>query len=65
MGRMMSICLTWFPIGGLGEPNYTIIWLNLQECWDFTWRMFDCEELVGDKFLNLLFGLVLLNCAYF
>ena len=19
--RMMSICLTWFPIGGLGEPN--------------------------------------------
>ena len=18
---MMSICLTWFPIGGLGEPN--------------------------------------------
>jgi hypothetical protein len=21
MERMMSICLTWFPIGGLGEPN--------------------------------------------
>ena len=19
--RMMSICLTWFPISGLGEPN--------------------------------------------
>jgi len=19
--KMMSICLTWFPIGGLGEPN--------------------------------------------
>ena len=19
--RIMSICLTWFPIGGLGEPN--------------------------------------------
>ena len=19
--RRMSICLTWFPIGGLGEPN--------------------------------------------
>jgi len=18
---MMSICLTWFPIGGLGQPN--------------------------------------------
>ena len=21
MEKMMSICLTWFPIGGLGEPN--------------------------------------------
>ena len=21
METMMSICLTWFPIGGLGEPN--------------------------------------------
>ena len=21
MERIMSICLTWFPIGGLGEPN--------------------------------------------
>ena len=21
MEEMMSICLTWFPIGGLGEPN--------------------------------------------
>ena len=30
--RRMSICLTWFPISGLGKPNYTIIWLNLQEC---------------------------------
>ena len=27
----MSICFTWFPIGGLGKPNYIIIWLNLQE----------------------------------
>jgi len=24
----------------------------LQECADFTWRVSDCEELVGDKFLN-------------
>ena len=31
--RMMSICLTWFPIGGLGEPKlyqnmwcFTIMW---------------------------------------
>jgi len=21
MEKMMSICLTWFPISGLGEPN--------------------------------------------
>ncbi len=26
----MSKCLNWFPIVVLGEPNYTIIWLNLQ-----------------------------------
>jgi hypothetical protein len=24
----------------------------LQECVDFTWRVSDCGELVGDKFLN-------------
>ena len=23
--RMMSRCFTWFPIGGLGEPIYTMI----------------------------------------
>jgi len=40
--KMMSRCFTWFPIGGLGEPN---IYHNLG---DFT-RMwgFYLEELVG------------------
>ena len=38
MERMMSICLTWFPIGGLGEPKlyqnmwcFTIMWGILME----------------------------------
>ena len=31
MEKMMSRCFTWVPISGLGKPNYTIIWLNLQE----------------------------------
>ena len=26
----MSICLTWFPISGLGEPIYTRTWFELQ-----------------------------------
>ena len=38
MEKMMSICLTRFPIIGLGEPN---IYHNLEHftrMWDFTWR---------------------------
>ena len=38
---MMSICLTWFPIIGLGEPN---IYHNLEDftiIGDFTWRVSD------------------------
>ena len=34
MEKMMIRCFTWVPISGLGKPNYTIIWLNLQECGD-------------------------------
>ena len=34
--RIMSICLTWFPIIGLGEPN---IYQNL-ECYTRMWE--DC-----------------------
>ena len=44
---MMSRCLTWFHIGDLGEPY---IYQNLGEFTrirDFTWRLSDCEELVG------------------
>jgi len=36
--RMMSRCFTWFPIGGLGDPN---IYQNLGDFTingDFTWR---------------------------
>jgi len=43
----MSICLTWFPIGGLGKPKlYQNMWCFTRK-WDFTWRVSDCEELVG------------------
>ena len=44
---MMSVCFTWFPTGVLGEPN---IYQNLGDFTrieDFTWRVSDCEELVG------------------
>jgi len=36
--RMMSICLTWFPIGVLGEPYLyqNLVWITM--CGDFTWR---------------------------
>ena len=44
----MSICLKRVPISELGEPN---IYHNLDHftrmC-DFTWRVTDCEELVGE-----------------
>ena len=46
MEKMMSISLTWFPIGCLGDPY---IYQNLGDftrMWDFTWRVSDCEELV-------------------
>jgi len=45
---MMSICLTWFPIGELGKSKlYQNIWCFTM-CGDFTWRVSDFEELVGD-----------------
>ena len=46
--RMMSICLTWFPIGVLGEPYLyqNLVWITM--CGDFTWRCVRlCEELSG------------------
>ena len=43
----MSICLTWFPIGGLGEPNIYhnsgVFYKNV----GILRRVSDCEELVG------------------
>jgi len=37
---MMSICFTWFPIGGYEEnPIYNIYRFVLQECGEFTWRV--------------------------
>ena len=30
-----------------GNLIYTRTWFVLQECGDFTWRVSDCEELVG------------------
>jgi len=47
METMMSRCFTWFPISGLGEPKlYQNMWC-FTRIWDFTWRMSECEELVG------------------
>jgi len=42
----MSICLTWFPIRGLGEPNINHQSVCFTRMRDFTWRVSDCKELV-------------------
>ena len=42
----MSICLTWFPIGGLGDPNIYHDSVDFTRIGDFTWRVSYCEELV-------------------
>ena len=47
METMKSICLTWFPIGSLGEPNIYQNLVCFTRIMDFTWRVSDCEELVG------------------
>ena len=44
---MMSICLTWVPISGLGKPNIYHNLENFTRMWDFTWMVSDCEELEG------------------
>jgi len=43
----MSICLTWFPIGGLGEPNIYHYLGDFAIIWNFTWRLSDCDEIEG------------------
>ena len=45
--EMMRICFTWFPICGLGEPNISQNLGDFTRIGDFTWRVSDCEELVG------------------
>ena len=59
MEKMMSICLTRVPISGLGKPNYTIIWLNLQEGGRL-WKE-SAPELMGVKSFLELVRLVLLK----
>ena len=44
---MMSICFTWFPIGGLGEPKIYHDSGVFYKNWGSLWRVSDCEELVG------------------
>ena len=46
---MMSVCFTWFPFGGLGEPNIYHQTVCFTRSWEFTWRVSDCEELVGSN----------------
>ena len=44
LNNMGNFYLSCFEIA---NPIYTIIGFGLQECGDFTWRVSDCEELVG------------------
>ena len=44
----MSRCFTWFPIGGLGEPNiYHDLGVFYNVCGILIGGVSDCEELSG------------------
>ena len=43
-----------FPIIGLGEPYIPRFGGVLQECGYFTWRVSDCEELVGPIAISII-----------
>jgi len=43
----MSRCFTRIPISGLGLPNIYQNLVRITMCGGFTWRVSDCEELVG------------------
>ena len=43
---MMSRCLTWFPIGGLGEPNIYHQSVCFTRIGEGCGVVSDCEELV-------------------
>ena len=48
MEKMMSICLTWFPISGLGEPYMYHDLGEFTRMWGFYLvGCLTCEELVG------------------
>ena len=44
----MIRCFTEFPISGLGLPNIYQNLVRITMCGGFTWRVSDCEELVGE-----------------
>jgi len=44
----MTRCFTWFSYWQIRRTQYIPQFGGvLQECGDFTWRVSDCEELVG------------------
>ena len=45
--KMMSICLTWFPISGLGKPNLYHNLGDFTRMWEDCGGVSDYEELVG------------------
>jgi len=47
MERIMSICLTWFPISGLGKPKLYQNLGGFTMCVGFYLEVSECEELVG------------------
>ena len=46
------------------DTQFNVNWFVLQECGEFTWRVSDCEELVGVSYrsLNVWSNLILQRC---
>jgi len=47
------MCFMEFISAGYEFTKYLINRFDLQECWDFTWRVSDCEELAILKKMNI------------
>ena len=45
--RIMSICFTWFPIGGYRRTQLYHQSVCFTRIGDFTWRLSDCDEIEG------------------
>ena len=45
--RMMSICLTWFPVSGLGEPNIYHQSVGITILWGGLWKVSDLCRISG------------------